>query len=79
MKIHINHRQHLEAFIQLNEQWITEHFAIEQSDQRGQGLGRALMGHAIAHARVMGFRITSRCQHPVYSRCNVTMALDLAA
>ena len=33
MKLHVNERSHCAKFIALNEQWITEHFAIEEVDR----------------------------------------------
>ncbi len=34
MRIEIDNRNHCKDFIRLNEQWITEHFAIEESDRK---------------------------------------------
>ena len=34
MKIYTNIRQHLNDFIRLNELWITEHFQLEENDQK---------------------------------------------
>ncbi|MDR2837821.1 MAG: GNAT family N-acetyltransferase [Azonexus sp.] len=33
MKIEINNAAHLPAFVRLNEQWITEHFSLEDADR----------------------------------------------
>tara|TARA_R110002096_G_scaffold100173_7_gene222003 strand:- start:11791 stop:12246 length:456 start_codon:yes stop_codon:yes gene_type:complete len=151
MKIHENQPDHLEAFLALNERWIAEFFAIEESDRalaadpariwreggwiftatvdervvgscalfnktrgvyelarmavdpdfQGQGIGRKLALHAleklrevgasrvellsntrleaaIALYRSLGFEPVAEGEHPVYARCNVVMAKQIA-
>lgn len=34
MEIHENNLEHLDAFIRLNEQWITEYFSLEEADRK---------------------------------------------
>lgn len=150
MQIELDNEKHCADFIRLNEAWISEHFAIEQTDRdlaadpfkivrdgghilslvengqvvgvcaliresderyqlarmavdessRGKGYGEALMaaalkklrergaetvyllsntalGPAISLYRKHGFETVSEETHPVYSRCNVVMELEL--
>ena len=80
---------HGEAFIRLNEQWIEEHFGLEEADRklaadpyrivREGGHILSLLAPSIALYRKHGFEAVSEGSHASYARCNVVMELLFAA
>lgn len=60
--LHINNREHLAAFIRLNEQWISEHFDLEAVD-------RALAANPAAIIDEGGFVFTMTDGDEVFACC----------